>query len=399
MRLEAAALEPNSVKRYNSAERKLARFLRSLGPEFEEEWGAWLRVPGSPGCGLFTPQSLRDFSASEELVCLFVEFSAEARYVFGTLKGDLNALRSRAVAFGVPAVPPLTPYARRLLAGYKKLLPGGERKRVPLSAPDYMSFMASLRMKEGEELECGLVEPGKQPPNRGTAEKERLSALFLAMLSAGFTGCLRAAEYTGLSLRCQDVTLSKAAADLLAELLCLAPTGRRRVVRERLSEPGNLFCVSLVLRKTKASPSAPVTVTLWAGLRDACPVGELLLYMAMRLRMQARCNGDYPFFASGRGAPIPRQAWAALLQSLAEMDGWSELKAAKLGPHSLRGGGATAASRGGAGELAVKALGRWKSDAVRGYVDASRVRSLEAQRAIAANLAEAWGAGGELGLL
>ena len=38
---------------------------------------------------------------------------------------------------------------------------------------------------------------------------------------------------------------------------------------------------------------------------------------------------------------------------------------------------------GGAEELEVKALGRWKSDAVRGYVDASQMRARrKAQRAI-----------------
>ena len=75
--------------------------------------------------------------------------------------------------------------------------------------------------------------------------------------------------------------------------------------------------MSFVLRKTKASPAAPVTVTLWPRLQDACPVGELLLYMAMRLRMRARCRGENPFFATEKEAPVSMVALAALLQSLA----------------------------------------------------------------------------------
>ena len=87
-------------------------------------------------------------------------------------------------------------------------------------------------------------------------------------------------------------------------------------------------------------------------------------------------------------SPVSRDRVAKLLRALADDEGWPKDSTVLLGPHSLRGGGATAATMGGADELEVKALaGRWKSDAVRGYVEASHMRARKAQRAISKALA------------
>ena len=66
---------------------------------------------------------------------------------------------------------------------------------------------------------------------------------------------------------------------------------------------------------------------------------------------------------------------------LGEHAGLSEEQLDKLSPHSLRVGGATAASIGGAHEDVIEALGRWWSD-VRANIDTADVRALRAQQAM-----------------
>jgi len=396
--LESAALEPASARRYHSAEQKLYRFLGELGPDWCETRSAALRPDGAPGAGLFSPRFLRFFSSSEQLICSFIEYSAEARYSYGTVVGDIFALRSRSIAFGVPAPAPLAPFAKRLLAGYKKLFPPGAWKRLPLLAGDLRGFLATLRVREAAET-C-LVPPDmprRDPALAAPLEALRPSTLLSAAITTAFFGCLRVSEYTGTKLRCKDVRLSQAALLLLREIVPIAPVERRGVLMAALATSTRGVSISLTLRRTKASPTAPVEVILWPGVPGACPVTELLVYMAMRRRAGARCSGKHPFFSTSLCSPISRAVIARALQDLASVAGWSASERSRLGPHSLRGGGATAASRGGASERAVKALGRWRSSAVRGYVDAQRMRARLAQAAMARELAREPGSHSGLG--
>ena len=394
--LEGAALEPASARRYNSAEQKLYRFLGGLGPTWHETRSAALRTDGAPGVGLFSPHFLRFFSSSEQLVCSFIEYSAQARYSYGTVVGDIFALRSRAVAFGVPAPEPLSPFANRLLAGYKKRFPPGAGKRIPLLAGDLLGFLGTLRAREAAETCLMPGAPFGRDPDASAAPKEELrqSTLLSAVLSTAFFGCLRVGEYTSMALQCKDVQLSQAALLLLRSIVAVSPAERRRVLSATLAAGHSDVFISLTLRHTKASPVASVVVTLWPGIPEACPVTELLLYMAMRRRAGAQSTGEHPFFATAGCSPISRATVARALLDLASVAGWSASERARLGPHSLRGGGATAASRGGASERAVMALGRWRSSAVRGYVNAQRMRARLAQAAMARELARGVGSRG-----
>ena len=58
------------------------------------------------------------------------------------------------------------------------------------------------------------------------------------------------------------------------------------------------------------------------------------------------------------------------------------IDAAQYSSHSLRHGGATAASVGGAIERLIKAHGRWKSDCVRVYIHDSLQEKLSVSRAM-----------------
>ena len=73
---------------------------------------------------------------------------------------------------------------------------------------------------------------------------------------------------------------------------------------------------------------------------------------------------------------------AGKLKGLAKLAGVKPHLLKRLKPHSLRKGGATAASLGGASEEEIKALGRWKSDAVRVYVHSVQAKMKAAQKAL-----------------
>ncbi len=273
---------------------------------------------------------------------------------------------------GYPPPPSLSPYNARLLRGYKKQLPPGKSKRAPLSTQLLASFVHTLVGAEEVDL-------ARSPTALSQA------TLQLALLTTAFVACLRVGEYTGHALQWGDVRLSPACRELLCSLLRLPAKERRAHTQASLASPRDRrFFINLVLKKTKASPHAPVRVTLWPFHfnQSACPVTSLLVYMAGRVLADRGLRLESPFFGDEVGTPVSRTLWTRALRHLGEHAGLSEEQLDKLSPHSLRGGGATAASIGGAHEDVIKALGRWRSDAVRVYIDTADVRALRAQQAI-----------------
>lgn len=374
--IEDAALEPASSRRYDSAERKLIRFLLYVGMH-RDECAAMLYSHSLPRRGevgpFFHPDMLAAVLASEDLLCSFLAFSAMSRYAFSTVHGDIYAWRARAIGPGSSAVAPISPYVGKLLKGYKKLFPPGLNKRTPLSGALLLTFMEALICEETRETVHDPYIPTS-------------ASLQAAMLASAFVACLRVGEYTGSSLLWSDVLLSTAGQDLLRALTRLPAAARRsyaeaEIQRDKLRK---LVFVNLVLRRTKASPRAPVRVTLWpfSTSRLACPVVSLLVYMAGRLTGGPPVLSSSPFFSSPEGLPVSRVLWTLSLRSLGKLAGLSDAELSKLSPHSLRGGGATAAAQGGAGETLIKALGRWRSSAVRIYINAADIRAKRAQAAM-----------------
>ena len=117
-----------------------------------------------------------------------------------------------------------------------------------------------------------------------------------------------------------------------------------------------------------------------------CPVSALLAH-AHAVGAKPG-NSNEPVFAvkSAKGVvrAVDRKWVASRLKGLAKLVGVQQRLLKRLKPHSLRKGGATAASLGGATEEEIKALGRWKSDAVRVYVHSARAKMKVAQKALLA---------------
>jgi hypothetical protein len=363
------------MSRYDVAERKLLRFLLFVGVD-EATCSKMLLTGSLPRRGeagpFFRPSWMVYFLSSERLIGLFIGFSSAAHYAYSTVVGDLFAFRSRAVAPGLAPPPSLSPHIARLLRGYKKVLPPGKNKRTPLSTQLLVSFVSTLAGAEAADLAENTVTLSP-------------ATIQLALLTTAFVACLRVGEYTGHALQWTDVRVSPACCELLRSLLRLPAEVRRAHTRTSLAAAQDRrFFINLVLRKTKASPHAPVRVTLWPFRlnQSACPLTSLLVYMASRVLADGGLCPTSPFFGDALGTPVCRTLWTRALRRLGEQAGLSEEQLGKLSPHSLRGGGATAASVGGAHEDIIKALGRWRSDAVRVYIDTADVRALRAQQAI-----------------
>ncbi len=101
------------------------------------------------------------------------------------------------------------------------------------------------------------------------------------------------------------------------------------------------------------------SVTLHRTGMEVCPVRAVLEYMACRR------TGAGPFFVSQKGEGLTRRQFVAEVRAALEE---SSIPATGISGHSFRIGAATSASRGGATDEEVKALGRWASREYRGYI-------------------------------
>ena len=96
----------------------------------------------------------RPFLASEGLLCNFLAFSSMSRYAFSTVYADIYAWRARANGPGSSAIAPLSPFACKLLRGYKKLFPPGLNKCTPLGGAQLLTFMEALIYEESRMITC-----------------------------------------------------------------------------------------------------------------------------------------------------------------------------------------------------------------------------------------------------
>ena len=282
-------------------------------------------------------------------------YQATPRYAWGTASGDLSALRSRAVGSGIAPLPPISKYLSRVLAGYKKLFPPGTGA-LPLPQGIWQDMLGLLREATGQ---------GEEP-----SEIAKTSIMASALLTIALSACLRAGDYTGKSLRWSDETMSKGAKRLQDELAnsACAAQGGDDLVRER-GEANDWRGVAIRprLRHTKASPTRPVDVVLFPrkDVRAPCPLSSLLAHAHASGTKVGEGNDPVLAIKSGEGVRAVDRNWVAgKLKGLAKLAGVRPRLLKRLTPHSLRKGGATAASLGGASEEETKALGRWnlKSD-------------------------------------
>ena len=96
-----------------------------------------------------------------------------------------------------------------------------------------------------------------------------------------------------------------------------------------------------------------------------CPVAAVLGFMAVAGRRQG------PLFQYASGKPLTQAGFVVEVKAALERGG---VCSDGFSGHSFRIGAATAAAEAGVGDAVIQLLGRWKSDAYKGYVQPERVR-------------------------
>ena len=119
--------------------------------------------------------------------------------------------------------------------------------------------------------------------------------------------------------------------------------------------------VTLTIRSSKTDQLGRGTVMALpaTGRGGPCPVKDLARYLAVRP------SGEGPLLIHADGQPVTRQQFSRVMRKAISACGVS---AVGFAPHSFRIGAATTAAHWGLSVARIKNMGRWKSEAYRGYV-------------------------------
>ena len=98
---------------------------------------------------------------------------------------------------------------------------------------------------------------------------------------------------------------------------------------------------------------------------DLCPVAALAAYLAIRGQSQG------PFFQLANSLPLTKEKFTSRVRNALGAIG---LNPASYAGHSFHIGAATTAAEKGIEDSAIKALGRWKSEAFQAYIKMPRAK-------------------------
>ena len=124
--------------------------------------------------------------------------------------------------------------------------------------------------------------------------------------------------------------------------------------------------VTVSFKSFKHAPLHPGTHTITASTSPYCTVSALNKYLALR----GPCPG--PLFRL-HGKPVSRDIFAATLRCLLQQIGE---KQSDFNTHSFRIGAATKWASKGFSDIQIKRLGRWRSNAVFGYIRGNVVHTV-----------------------
>jgi hypothetical protein len=282
-----------------------------------------------------------------EVLSGFVVFCWQQKLQSSTVQVYLAGVRA-AVATHSRAPPALPPATSRLLLGYERL------------AVSDLPAISAPRPAVPRELVHELCAVLLRCPDTF------LGLLGAALVATGFAACLRVSEYLDAGRVDKLLTLACVSAD--ASVTPKDSNDWLRTLHSQLALPAQ-GPVLLLIRRAKANQLGPpqrVLVHPDSSAGPTCPAHILRSYLAARLaRLTPRSSTEAVFvLPSGERA---RPIWfnALLKQTLSQM---GVADAAKYSAHCLRIGAATSAALQGASADEIKALGRWRSVAYRGYI-------------------------------
>lgn len=299
---------------------------------------------------LYPPQArdaIRAALADTTVLSGFLIYCMQRRLQPATVQVYLTGIRA-AVADHVHAPPPLPPATARILSGYSRIaatelaLPAGPRPPVPLELT--REICAHL-------LRC---------------PDQFIGLLGAALVATGFAACLRVSEYLDSGRVDKLLTLACISMDVTATP-SEAPEWLA-ILRRQLANP-TVGPILLLIRRAKTNQLGPpqrVIIQPDSTAGPCCPVKILRSYLAARIaRMIPRSTTEAVFVLPTGERARPIWLHALLRATLARM---GVPDAATYSAHCLRIGAATSAALQGATADEIKTLGRWQSDAYKGYI-------------------------------
>ncbi|PNH10171.1 hypothetical protein TSOC_003112 [Tetrabaena socialis] len=319
--LAGAAVALDSADTYRSHRRRFVRFC-------EEQ------------LGLLEEQALptaREATLNPMLLCLFITYAA-SRYAASTVEGTLSALsdweRSRGVAAAECARqhPRVRTALRRALRERRQPSPEGNSVKAPVT-------VGLLRLAVAWLWQGAQRQPGSGPQNACDA----------CWIAVGFFGMLRRSELHALTL-----------ADVVA-----VPGGgvHVRIRRSKTDQLGRGAWV--ILAETSGS---------------GVPIGRIVQRHLDFLGQRGFVGGSplFPRVTTGPAVGAVAMAKGAFTAGLRGVFARLQIEFPNLrmnlglfSAHSLRRGGAIAAAEAGVSRELLKLHGRWRSDAVDAYLQAS----------------------------
>ena len=149
-----------------------------------------------------------------------------------------------------------------------------------------------------------------------------------------------------------------------SEFTCQPPFNSRvHTTRSDITfDHGPPVAMSLFLKRSKTDPFGKgTTVHIGSAIKPYCAVGSMLVYLLMSNHESAA-----PLFQYQIGQPLTRADFVKEVQKLLVSARLSNVT--QYSGHSFRIGAATTAAAAGTPEWLVRAMGRWKSDAVLRYI-------------------------------
>ena len=174
-------------------------------------------------------------------------------------------------------------------------------------------------------------------------QKLNLCFPWISMVTLGFFGALRGAEYTA----------TQASGTISAPLI-------HQVSFHRAS---GAWAMNYTIPVTKTT-SSPVAVAIGCSGTSVCAVCSMLSYLNHR-QLNSTLHPSSYLFTHGNGRPITKCQLNQVIKRVVSMLG---LSASNFTTHSLRSGAASTASAAGFNEHEIQQLGHWTSQAYRTYI-------------------------------
>ena len=299
-----ASLAASSRDAYATGLRKFRRFLVNTAAQL-----------GSVPPLASTASELRECLEQPVLVACFLASLFDEGLAATTASGYLDAVRH--AAMDLHAGPPIvSPSQTAVLKGFANLGPEVNPLRPHIDGALLSRMMEAIPRIFSSEV----------------------AAMLGAICTLAFFGCCRVSEYLHSSDRKKRLTLAD---------IDMTASGQ----------------VIVRLKKTKNNQRGPAQmVFLSERTGDSCPVRAMRAFLLCR---DKRLSNDAPLFSTHKG-PLSPRTFNKMIKQLMRTIGVPDYQ--RYSTHSFRAGSATDAVTQGAPIDDVKAMGRWRSDAVHAYI-------------------------------